>query len=107
MTRLVLAALCGAALAGDGQASAARQPTFRSTSELVEVDAIALDQRGNFVSGLKADSLTLYENGKPQIIQQFFMVAHDTAGPDTASADPTTTRYGSHRIFVMLFDEPH
>jgi len=72
--RIVPIALCGLALL---QAQQAAQPTFKSATELVEVDAVVLDRNGNFVPGLKAADVTLYENGKPQKIQQFFMVTHD------------------------------
>lgn len=84
-------------------------PTFKSTTQLVEIDAVILDHAGNFLSGLKPDQVTLLENGKPQKIQQFFMVTHDM------SADPSgvtsqyadQTQYNAHRVFVMLFDEGH
>src|SRR5262249_11668738 len=56
------------------QAQQAPAPTFKSITELVEVDAIVLDKDGNFVPNLTADQITIYENGKPQKIQQFFMV---------------------------------
>src|SRR6187397_2510167 len=60
------------------EASAARQQaTFKSTSALVEVDAVVLDKAGNFVPGLKVENITILENGKPQKIQQFFMVTNN------------------------------
>src|SRR5215210_7250270 len=54
-------------------------PKFKSTTALVEVDAIILDKNGQFVQGLKAEDLELKEEGKPQQIQQFYMVTHDRA----------------------------
>jgi VWFA-related protein len=85
-------------------------PTFKSTTELVEVDAIVLDKDGNFVPGLTADQITIYENGKPQKIQQFFMVTHDLAqtGSSVTSGDYAgLSESGAHRVFVMMFDEAH
>src|SRR5215510_14812521 len=103
--RIVPLALCGLVLA---QAQAP-QPTFKSTTELVEVDAVVLDSKGNFVPGLKADNVTIYENGKPQKIQQFFMVTHDQGVAEGAirSEYADQAEYGAHRVFVLLFDEAH
>jgi VWFA-related protein len=110
-------AVCAAALmtvtaasAPFAKASAARQqPTFKSTTALVEVDAVVLDKDGNFVPGLTAENVTILENGKPQKIQQFFMVTNNlgqTPGA-LASAHADQAQYGAHRVFVMLFDEAH
>jgi VWFA-related protein len=86
-----------------------QQPTFKSTTAFVEVDAVILDKDGNFVSGLKPENITLLENGKPQKIQQFFMVTHDLGltADSTASQYADQAQYGAHRVFVILFDEAH
>ena len=106
MMRLVPLALCGAVLL---QSPSAPQPTFKSSTELVEVDAVVLDKNGNFVPGLKATDITIYENGKPQRIQQFFMVTHDLGLREgsVASEYADQAQFGAHRVFVMLFDEGH
>ncbi|HYT67614.1 MAG TPA: VWA domain-containing protein [Vicinamibacterales bacterium] len=103
--RLVTLALCAVLL----QAPTPAQPTFKSATELVEVDAVVFDKSGNFVPGLKAGDITIYENGKPQKIQQFFMVTHDLglAEGSVASEYADKADYGAHRVFVMLFDEGH
>lgn len=85
-----------------------QQPTFRATTNLVEVDVIVLDGNGRFVPGLLADDITLLEDGKPQAIQQFYMVAHDPTRPVASGLGggaPSEDR--AHRVFVMLFDEGH
>ena len=46
-------------------------PTFRSNVNLVLVDVVVRDRRGNVVSGLKADDFQLLEDGKPQQILTF------------------------------------
>lgn len=99
-------ALCGLVLL---QAKQAPPPTFKSTTELIEVDAVVLDRSGNFVPGLTADNITIYENGTPQKIQQFFMVTHDQGAMDVSlrSQDANGVQAGAHRVFVMLFDEAH
>ena len=104
--RLIALALCGAVWL---QAAKTAQPTFKSATELVEVDAIVLDKNGNFVPGIKPEHITIYENGKPQKIEQFFMVTHDlglTEG-SLASEYADQAQYGAHRVFVLLFDEAH
>ena len=86
-----------------------QQATFKSATALVEVDAVVLDKNGNFVPGLKMDDITLLENGKPQRIQQFFMVTNNLGQtPEAlASEHADEAQYGAHRVFVMLFDEAH
>jgi VWFA-related protein len=90
------------------QTQAPAQPRmFRSSTALVEVDAIMLDKAGKFVPGLKADDVTLFEDGKPQKIQQFYMVTHDfgnaPGAPVSEYADQAD--FKTHRLFVILFDE--
>lgn len=115
----VLAASFGAALLVPGgtpllvaqpPSQSQQRPTFRSAAELVEVDAIVLDKDGKFVTGLKPDDVTVLENGKPQTIQQFYLVTYDPgrSGPDhTPVVSPYADQadYRGHRIFVVLFDE--
>src|SRR5688500_6785588 len=64
------------------QATQSPQPqaTFRTTTSLVEVDVVIHDKKGDFVGGLKAEDLQLLEDGKPQKIEQFYMVAHERGG---------------------------
>jgi VWFA-related protein len=99
--RIAALALCGLALLPP--------QTFKSTTALVEVDAIFLDKKGNFVPGLKADQITILENGKPQKVQQFFMVTSDLGLRDGSLATEYSdqAQYGSHRVFVLVFDEAH
>jgi len=57
-----------------------QQPMFRSTTALVEVDLIVRDRQGEFVPGLTAGDLQLFEDGRPQKIEQFYMVTHERGG---------------------------
>lgn len=92
-----------------GQTATPRQPTFRSSTALVEVDAIIVDGQGRFATGLQASDLELFEDGRPQKIEQFYMVSHDRGvrsdmiGKDQAGQ----TEHAAHRVFVLLFDEGH
>jgi VWFA-related protein len=110
--RMARLAVCAAALflaVGIVRPAGWQQATFKSATALVEVDAVVLDKNGNFVPGLKMDDITLLENGKPQRIQQFFMVTNNLGQtPDAlASEHADEAQYGAHRVFVMLFDEAH
>jgi VWFA-related protein len=85
------------------------QTTFRSSTNLVEVDVVVHDKQGRFVPGLTADDLEVFEDGKRQAIQQFYLVASTGSSVVPASrqtgglaADPR-----GHRIFVFLFDNEH
>src|SRR6516162_5135257 len=53
------------------QQSQSSQPVFRSNVNLVLVDVVVRDRRGNIVTGLKADDFQLLEDGKPQQILTF------------------------------------
>jgi VWFA-related protein len=92
-------------------AAAAQQSTFKSTTALVEVDVTVLDKQGKFVPGLLADDLAIYEDGKPQKIQQFYMVAHDPARMNAAKASiglsRTEAEERARRFFVFILDEGH
>ncbi len=56
------------------------QGMFRSSTALVEVDAIVLDKQGQFATGLRAEDVPIFEDGKPQKIEQFYMVTHEPGG---------------------------
>jgi VWFA-related protein len=58
---------------------------------------------------LTPENLTIYENGKPQKIAQFFMVTHDQGVHEGAlrSEYADMADAGAHRVFVMVFDEAH
>ncbi|TAK17759.1 MAG: VWA domain-containing protein [Acidobacteria bacterium] len=87
----------------------AQQSTFKSTTALVEVDVTVLDKQGKFVPGLQADDLVLYEDGKLQKIQQFYMVAHDPSRLGAAQATVGLSRSEAEerarRFFVFFIDE--
>lgn len=87
-----------------------QQSTFKSTTALVEVDVTVLDKQGKFVPGLLPDDLTIFEDGKPQAIQQFYMVSHD---PTLQGSRPTVglsrseAEERARRFFVFMLDEGH
>ena len=60
--------------------SAAQQPVFRTTTDMVGFGVTVTDRRGNFVTDLKPEDLEIVEEGAPQEIQLF------TRGDDTETA---------------------
>jgi Ca-activated chloride channel family protein len=44
---------------------------FRTGVELINVNATVTDERGRFVSGLRREDFTIYENGTPQEVSHF------------------------------------
>jgi Ca-activated chloride channel family protein len=79
MTRVALALLLGAA-------AVAQQPTFRTTTELVRIDAL-VERDGTPVPGLTADDFEVLDDGKPQRVTSLRQmgpvavgVALDTSG---------------------------
>jgi VWFA-related protein len=107
--RPALCSLAAVVLLGATAARARQQPTFRSTTSLVQVDAVVLDREGQFLHGLDADDLTLLEDGKPQKIEQFYMVTHDPATRASLLAAEQAGRpaAAAHRLFILVFDEGH
>lgn len=94
------------ALQGQNAPPGSGQPIFRSSTALVEVDAIVHDREGRFATGLRAEDFEIFEDGKPQNIQQFYMVTHEPGGSVT-SEHADATDYRARRVFVILFDEGH
>jgi VWFA-related protein len=102
------ASICAVTLhAQSAQSPPQPQTTFRSSTALVEVDAIMFDKAGKFVPGLKAEDVRLFEDGKPQTIRQFYMVTHTFgSSPDAPVSEfADQADFKTHRLFVILFDE--
>ncbi|MEO7271884.1 MAG: VWA domain-containing protein [Vicinamibacterales bacterium] len=87
------------------QAGALQGGSFKSGTSLVEVDAMILDRDGHFVANVRADDLELFEDGKRQTIQQFYLVSHARGSRSDLAAEATVGAVDTRRIFVLLFDE--
>ena len=84
--------------------------TFRSSTSLVEVDVIVKDKDGRFVSGLTAEDFEVFEEGKPQPIQHFYLVTETPAPPGEVSAAvvlPRSPDQTGRRVFLLIFDAEH
>ena len=92
------------------------QPTFRAGINYVAVDVIVKDRRDNPVIDLRKDEFEVFEDGKPQPIEEFRLVKIDsTAKP----GDPVPRRIRSRddeqaeasredvRVFAILLDDYH
>ncbi len=117
---IVLAA--AACLQGFGPARAAQdppqQPSFRTTTTLVEVDVIVRDKQRQFVEGLTADDFEVVEEGTPQRIQTLYVVEGARVQPVPVAAGsapavtaapmpPTPGPPSAQRVFVLMFDQAH
>jgi VWFA-related protein len=58
-------------------------PTFRTSTQLVELTVTALDKKGNAVTDLRLQDFTIQENGKPRPIAFF---KYDGGAPDEPKA---------------------
>ncbi len=86
-----------------------RRPTFRSATALVEVDIIARDGAGRFVSNLTASDFDVFEEDQRQTIDHFYLVTrHQASGQSAIAADPSRGPDRSERrVFIFFFDSEH
>src|ERR1700716_1620065 len=105
-------------LAQAPQPPAPQLPAFRAGTDLVEVEVIARDKSGLFVSDLALDDFELREDGKPYPVQQVYLRIAGPTGWDealrgsAAAASPTGRASAppdaaARRIFVIVFDDTH
>ena len=69
------------------------------------MDAVILDRDGHFAAGVRADDLDLFEDGRRQTIQQFYLVSHPLGSRSDVTAEAAAGATEARRIFVLLFDE--
>lgn len=105
---LALAGVCAIVPLGAHQPSP-RQPAFRASVDIVEVDVVVQDKNGAFASDLALEDFELLDEGKPQRVQQLYLHLVD----DKGRPGVRTGRAGSApapespRVFVVVFDEGH
>jgi VWFA-related protein len=90
-----------------------RPPTFRTEANYVRVDAYPT-RNGVPVQDLTADDFEIFEDNKPQAIQQFEHVLVSPAGPQSERAEPNTIgemkqlmSNPRNRVFVLFLDIQH
>ena len=92
-------------------------PTFRSTTTLVTVDVVVLDNDGRPVKGLTADDFQIKLNGKVQPVRalSYVQVAEQAAPITVTEIEPNepvgrrvstnATPVGDARLFVLMVDD--
>lgn len=90
-----------------------RPPTFKSSVQLIEVDARVFDEDGNFVSTLTKDDFEVLENGVAQRIDAMYLVAGASRGTAPGAAVPGGPPSGpsaplvAPQTWIFLFDLNH
>jgi VWFA-related protein len=97
-------------------ADSTQKPVFRTGAELVRVDVVVLDKKGQPVPSLTADDFEIEEEGDVQEIRSFQFVRAD-GQPDADDEVSLTIRSRSHaaseaardnvRVFLIFWDEYH
>src|SRR5271157_5453750 len=129
-TRNILSMLAAAALLSPGVPLVAQEPgqpvtaqgRIRVTTELVLVNVVAHDKKGNLIKDLKKEDFTLYEDGKKQAISSFDFENVDElpaiagtmvsgAAPETpgtllhsSKKAPPTLDARDRRLILLFFD---
>src|SRR5688572_5679591 len=110
---LVLTLLLSATVVDTAEPPPAEEPPrFGSEVELVTVDVVVADKKGNPLTDLKPEDFTVLEDGQPQKPVSFEKVELP-AQPNATPAPPpivstnqaAETRVG--RSFVIVFDDLH
>ena len=107
----------GTMLLGAHQTPAAQAPTpqatFRSGVELIRLDVRVLDDQGRPVKDIRADELTVTEDGEPRPIVLFQHVEEpsgtyvDVARRTIASEVSTNRGAPRGHLYVLVFDQHH
>ncbi|RPJ64244.1 MAG: VWA domain-containing protein [Acidobacteria bacterium] len=114
---LFLALAGGLPEAGTTGTAAQQQPaaTFRSQVNVVEVDAVVLDQQARFVVDLRQDEFEILEDGKPQRMASMQLVNIPVERADaplfaTRAIPPdvqTNARPFDGRLYLIVLDDLH
>ncbi len=126
MTPLLRVAACAAVVSGiaaarpvaQQQSAPAQAPTFRASTQLVEVDVRVFDAEGRFVDDLTMDDFEVFERDRAQPVRGLYFVApapdaKDRAAPlvswrgapaELATAPPVTA---VRQTWIFAFDLNH
>lgn len=87
-------------------------PRFRAGANLVRVDAY-VSKDNVALTDLKAEDFTVYEDDKPQKIENFELIQARRPNPQSERTDPTNVRdmdqqvADAARVFTLFFDRFH
>lgn len=76
-------------------------PSFRAQSDVVLVDLIVTDQRGNFVADLNRDEIEVFEDGKRQELQFFRLERTDSFHGEKT---PVAVSHSTGGYYAFLVD---
>ena len=103
-----------AAAAFEPQSGQQRQPPFRSSADLVQVDVVVVDKDGNPIRGLTQADFALFDRKKPQTIAAFEEVSHERPAVSAPALPPTlrmdvanNQTIQANRLIVMVVDDLH
>jgi VWFA-related protein len=96
-----------------GQEPSPQKPTFKSGTQVVEIDVRVFDKDGRFVTGLTRDDFEVVEDGAPQDLQTFFFVNDPgtARSPELSpvrpgeAVDPSSPR--PRQTWIFYFDLNH
>ena len=98
-------------VSSQAQQSEQRPPVFRAGAHYVRVDAYPTSKDGRILEGLTRDDFEIYEDGKPQAIENADFITFPTWTPETERRDPRTQEEGyqlagdaSYRVFAVVID---
>src|SRR5262245_56552928 len=108
---LLLVATCSLGL------SAQQPPTFRTATDLVEIDVVVQDGNGRFVVDLKPDDFDVREEGQSGQVDLLYLVqgsritiaarTGDNRGGDARDGGASVAHAKGPRVFVAFFDDEH
>src|SRR5262245_40944168 len=88
-----------------------KQPTFRSGTNLVLVDVYPMKD-GRIVQNLEPTDFEIFEDGKPQKVEDFQFIKVEGRSPEAEKRDPNTQEEGNalaadpkNRAFVVFLDQ--
>jgi VWFA-related protein len=110
---VVLLIVLSASIPAAGQGKPQLPVPFRAEAELVTVDVVVMDRRGEPVSDLKSSDFTVLEDGRAQAIRFFQPVGTLANGSSKPTGAGRTYHYstnagspaGPGRAFVLFFDD--
>ena len=92
----------------------AQQPTFKSATQVVELDVRVFDKDGKFLTGLTPADFEVIEDGAAQKVQTFFFVddpgrasGATPAASASAASSPTTSAPRPRQTWIFFFDLNH
>src|SRR5689334_18949643 len=89
-------------LGGLALAAAQQQPIFRSTTDLIQIDAVVLDKAGRPVRGLTKTDFQVFDNGRLQTISAIVEQNHERhAAPLSLDVASNT----AERLLVFVLDD--